>query len=108
MELNELRNKLKTIEIAEGQLVNTLMRPEVNSDLLEILSKRATKLKAEKSEILLKIEEIEENAIDVKTVINFKKKWKTASFEEKRGVASILIHRILISEDGTTEIIWNI
>ena len=107
-ELNELRNKLKSIEIAEGQLANTLMRPEVNSDLLEILSKRATKLKNEKAEILIKIEELEENAIDVKTAINFKKQWKTASYEEKRGVASILIHRILISEDGTTEIVWNI
>ncbi len=106
--INELRNKLKSIELAEQQIADTLMKPEVNSDLLEILSKRATKLKADKTDITLKIDELESKAIDVKTAVNLSKKWKTASFEEKRGVCQILVDRIIIDADGNTEIVWNI
>ncbi|MBQ2742909.1 MAG: hypothetical protein IJF32_08900, partial [Oscillospiraceae bacterium] len=73
-----------------------------------IMSQRATKLKAERTELLLKIEELENTEIDVKQAINLSKKWKTASFEEKRGVCSILINRIIMDEDGNSEIIWNI
>ena len=105
-ELNELRNKLKTIELAEGQIADALTKPEVNSDLLEILSKRASKLKSDRTELLLKIDEIESAEIDIKTVVNLSKKWKTASFEEKRGVCGILINRIVVDENGNVEIVW--
>ena len=107
-ELNELRNKLKAIELAEGQIADTLTKPEVNTDLLEILGKRATKLKSERVEILMKIEELENTEIDVKQAISLSKKWKIASFEEKRGVCSIILNRIIIDEDGNAEIVWNI
>ena len=33
---------------------------------------------------------------------------ESASFEEKRAVASLLIDTIYISENGTTEVVWNI
>ncbi len=107
-ELNELRNKLKAIELAESQIADTLTKPEVNSDLLEILGKRATKLKSDKTALLIKIDELENTEIDVKTAINLSKKWKTASFEEKRGVCGIIVNRIIIDEDGNAEIVWNI
>ena len=107
-ELNELRNKLKAIELAEGQIADMLTKPEVNTDLLEILGKRATKLKSERVEILMKIDELENTEIDVKQAISLSKKWKTASFEEKRGVCSIIVNRIIIDEDGNAEIVWNI
>ena len=105
-ELNELRNKLKTIELAEEQIADALTKPEVNSDLLEILSKRASKLKTDRTELLLKIDEIENAEIDIKTAVNLSKKWKTASFEEKRGVCGILINRIVVDENGNVEIVW--
>ena len=85
-----------------------LLSPDVNTDLLEIMNQKASKLKAEKSEILLKIEEIENTEINVKEAVNLSKKWKTASFEEKRGVCSIIINRIIIDENGNVEIVWNI
>lgn len=107
-EINELRNKLKSIELAEERLADTLLNPDTGADLLEILSKRATKLKADKMEIIIKIDELESKVVDVKTAINLSKKWKTASFEEKRGVCSILINRIVIDENGNAEIVWNI
>jgi len=106
--LNELKNKLKTIELSQNKIADVLTQPETNADLLEIMSQRASKLKAERTELLLKIEEVESTEIDVKQAINLSKKWKTASFEEKRGVCGIIINRIIIDEDGNAEIVWNI
>lgn len=107
-ELNELRNKLKTIELSQEKIADMLMNPDANSDLIEIMSQRATKLKNERIALLSKIEELENNQVDVKQAVNLSKKWKTASFEEKRGVCRILINRIVIDEEGNTEIVWNI
>ena len=107
-EINELRNKLKTIELSQNKIADMMMSPEANADLLEIMSQRASKLKAERTEILLKIDELENTEIDVKKAVNLSKKWKTASFEEKRGVCGILINRIIIDENGNAEIVWNI
>ena len=107
-ELNELRNKLKTIELSQNKIADMLLSPDVNTDLLEIMNQKASKLKLDKTEILLKIDEIENAEIDVKYAVNLSKKWKTASFEEKRGVAAILLNRIIIDEVGNAEIFWNI
>lgn len=49
-----------------------------------------------------------EQNIDVTQVISLAKKWKTASFEEKRGVCSIIVNRIIIGVDGNVEIVWNV
>ena len=107
-EINELRNKLKSVELSQNKIADMLMSPEANSDLIEIMSQRASKLKTEKTELLLKIEELENSEIDVKQAISLAKKWRTASFEEKRGVCSIIVNRIIINEDGNVEIVWNI
>lgn len=107
-EINELRNKLKSVELSQNKIADMLISPEANSDLIEIMSQRASKLKAEKTAILLKIEELENSEIDVKQAISLAKKWKTASFEEKRGVCSIIVNRIIIDVDGNVEIVWNI
>ncbi len=107
-EINELRNKLKTIELAEAQIADAFTKVGVSVELVEILSKRATKLKNDKTELLLKIDELKSKALDTKTAVNLSKKWKTASFEEKRAVCSVLINRIIIDAEGSTEIVWNI
>ena len=107
-ELNELRNKVKAIELSQNKIADMMMQPEANVDLLEIMSQRASKLKAEKTELLLRIDEIENSEVDVKQAVNLSKKWKTASFEEKRGVCSIVINRIVIDESGNVEIVWNL
>ncbi len=107
-ELNELKNKLKSIELAEKQIADAVVKPGANSDLLEILNRRATKLRSDKTELLVKIDELENTEINVKQVVNLSAKWKTASFEEKRSVAAVLINRIVIDESGNEEIVWNI
>lgn len=77
-------------------------------DLTEILNTRASSLKADKQALYEKITEIEEDGRNKKTAINLSKKWKNASFEEKRGVCGALINRIVISENGDITIEWNI
>ena len=106
--LNDLKNKLKAIELEENRIADTITKSEVNSDLLTILSNKASKLKANRAELLERIEELQSKELDTKSVINLSKKWKTASFEEKRGVCNILIDKIIIDEDGNAEMIWNI
>lgn len=106
--LNELKNKLKSIELEEARLADTITRDEVSSELLDILSVKAGKLKKDKMDILAKIDDLRSKELDTKSAVNLSKKWKTASFEEKRGVCSVLIDRIIIDNDGNAEIIWNI
>ena len=106
--INELRNKLKSVELEETRLADVITRDEVNTDLLTILSSKASKLKKERSDILSRIEELQNRQIDAKAAVDLSKKWRTASFEEKRSVCSILIDRILIDRDGSAEIVWNI
>lgn len=106
--LNELKNKLKSIELEENKLTDILLKSEVNSDLLNILNTKANKLKKDKDDILKKIKQLQNNEITTKKTFNLSKKWKTASFEEKRGVCSILIDKIYIDNDGDAEILWNI
>ena len=85
-----------------------MVKPGANTDLLEILNRRATKLRSDKNELLVKIDELENKEINVKQVANLSAKWKNASFEEKRSVAAVLINRIVIDESGDEESVWNI
>ena len=107
-EINELRNKIKAIELSQSKIADMLISSDANADLLEIMNQKASKLKSEKTKFLIRIDELENNEIDAKKVVNLSKKWKTASFEEKRGVCSILVNRIIIDKDGNAEIVWNI
>lgn len=107
-ELNTLKNNLKSIELKQDKIADTLIGEDCGADLVEILNRRAEKLKAERTMILLKIDEIESIETDTKSVINLSKKWKTASFEEKRAVCNVLINHIVIDENGNSEIIWNV
>lgn len=107
-EINELRNKVKAIELSQNKIADMLIQSELNANLFEIMNQKANKLKTEKTELLLRIDELENNETDVKQAVNLSKKWKTASFEEKRSVCSILVNRIIIDEYGNAEIVWNI
>ena len=45
---------------------------------------------------------------ETSVVVNLAKSWKTADYQRKKAVAMIMIHRIIISEDGSAKIEWNI
>lgn len=106
--INLLKNQLSQIKTSQDKLVTLLMNDEVEPDMLKLLNERATKLAGEKSEILTKIEELENEDSEVIQVINLSKKWKTAKYEERKAVCHILIDKIYIHEDGTAEVVWNI
>lgn len=107
-ELNELRNKLNALEISENKIADMLLRSDITPDLFDIMGKRAAGIRADRAEICARIEELECGTHRKNPSINLPRKWKNASFEEKRGVCNILISKILIEKNGDTEIVWNL
>lgn len=107
-QINLLKNRISKIKIAQEKLVTLLMNDDIEADMINLLNERAKKLAEEKSDILSKIDTLENEESEILNAINLSKKWRTASFEERKAVCNILIHKILISEKGTCEVVWNI
>jgi hypothetical protein len=76
--------------------------------MLDLLNNKAKSLSEEKTELMKKIEELEESETETENAIILTAKFEHASFEEKRAVVLLLINKIYIAEDGTTEVVWNI
>lgn len=106
--LNQMKNRISEIKTAQKKLVELMMNDAVEPDMLKLLNERAKKLSEEQRGIYEKIEELEAGESEIMSVISLPAKWRTASYEEKKAVAGLLIDRIYIEEDGTTEIVWNI
>lgn len=103
--VNLLKNRISEIAIEEAKLVDLMLRDSIAPDMLKLLGERAKNLSDEKQALLLKIE----SAADEETeVINLPEKWKNATYEERKAVSNLLINKIYIDEDGTTEVVWNI
>jgi ATP-dependent protease HslVU (ClpYQ) peptidase subunit len=79
-----------------------------NDDLLALANQKATQLKRDKIALYDRIEELRSRSDETDVVVNLAKSWKTADYSRKKEVAMIMIHKIIISEDGSTEIHWNI
>ena len=107
-QINLLKNRISAIKEEQGKLVNLLINDAVDGDMINLLNERAKKLAEEKTDILAKIDVLENEEREIINVINLSKKWQTADFEERKAVCNILIHKILINTDGNCEIIWNI
>ena len=106
--LNQMKNRISEIKAAQERLVELMMTDAVEPDMLKLLNERAKKLSEEQRGIYEKIEELEEGEYEIMSGSSLSEKWKTASYEEKKAVAALLIDRIYIQEDGTTEVVWNI
>ena len=106
--VNLLKNRISEIGSAQQKLVDLMMSENVAPDMLMLLNERAKKLAEEKRELAAKIEELEADATELVHVINFSRRWKSATYEERRAVCNVLIDKIFIDQDGTTEIVWNI
>ena len=107
-QINLLKNRISEIKKELEKLVNLLMNDAIETDMINLLNEKAKKLAQEKGDILSKIDVIENEESEIISVINLSKKWKTANYEERKAVCNILIHKILISENGDCEVIWNI
>ena len=106
--INLLKNRIAEIRASEDKLVSLMLDGNVGADMLALLSERAKRFSEEKRELTEKIEALEDTMGEVESIVNFAEKWKTASFEEKKAVCHLLIEKIYIAEDGTTEVVWNI
>lgn len=107
-ELNDLKLKVKAIEQSEKQLLDTMLAGGFNDDLLAIANQKATQLKRERLTLYERIEELKNCEEETDAVVNLAKSWRTADYQRKKAVAMLLIHKILICEDGSTKIIWNL
>lgn len=106
--INDLKLKIKEIEKAEKQLIDTMLSGGFNDALLTLANQKATQLKRDKSVLYERIEELKNQSNETNIVVNLAKSWKTADYSRKKEVAMIMIHKIIISENGDTKIIWNI
>lgn len=107
-QINLLKNRISEIKKSQEKLVHLLMNDDVEEDMINLLNERAKKLAEEKADILSRIDTLENEESEIINAINLSKKWRTASFEERKAVCNILIHKIQISETGNCEVIWNI
>jgi len=106
--INELKLKLKAIEKSEQQLLDAMLAGECNDDLLTLVNQKATRLKKDRLALQKRIDEMKRIGDETDTVVNLAKSWRTADYKRKKAVAMIIIHKIVISEDGSTKILWNI
>ena len=107
-EVNELKLKIKAIEKSEKQLLDTMLAGGVNDDLLALANQKATQLKRDRLALYERIEDLKSREDEKDVVVNLAKSWKTADYKRKKAVAMIMIHKIVISEDGSTKVLWNI
>lgn len=107
-EINEIKLKIKTIEKAEEQLMDTMLTGGFNEDLLVLANQKATRFKQDKAVLYERLEEMKSSDEQSDVVINLAKSWKRADYKCKKTVAMILIHQIMVNEDGSIQIIWNI
>ena len=107
-EVNELKLKIKAIEKSEKQLLDTMLAGGFNDDLLALANQKATQLKRDRLALYERIEDLKSREDETDVVVNLAKSWKTADYKRKKAVAMIMIHKIVIREDGSTKVLWNI
>ena len=107
-EINNLKLKIKEIEKSEKQLLDTMLAGGFNDDLLALANQKATQLKRDRLVLQERIDELKSIADETDTVVNLAKSWKTADYKRKKAVAMVMIHKIVISEDGSTKVLWNV
>ncbi|NCE64632.1 recombinase family protein [Pseudoflavonifractor sp. 524-17] len=107
-EVNELKLKIKAIEKSEKQLLDTMLAGGFNDDLLALANQKATQLKRDRMALYERIEDLKSREDETDVVVNLAKSWRTADYKRKKSVAMIMIHKIVISEDGSTKVLWNI
>lgn len=106
--LNRMKNRLSEIGIEEDRLVERMMNSALEDDMINLLNGRAKKLREERRVICEKIAESEGMREENESVIDLTEKWRSASYEEKKAAAGLLIHKIYIGADGDTEVVWNV
>ena len=106
--LNQLKAKLLEIQTAQERLADLVMADGLEADMLALLNAKAKKLAEEKREVNEKVEAIKATESEVQSVLNLTLEWSRATYDEKKAVVHLLVDKILIAEDGSVEVVWNI
>ena len=106
--INALKNELASIKKQQDKLMDMLLSDDANKDTLILINRKSEELGEKSRSIAEKIAALEDTDSEIVNVMVFSKKWKTANFAEKKAVCGVLIDKIYIHEDGTTEVVWNI
>ena len=106
--INLLKNSLSKIKIEQDKLVNLMLTDGLEADALTLLNNKAKTLADEKKRIQKEMEELELESEEVVNVINLSARWKNASYDKKKAVCNLLIHKIFIDSDGSVEVVWNV
>ena len=107
-ELNNLKLRIKAIEKSEKQLLDAMLAGGFNDELLALANQKAAQLKRDRLILQERIDERKSTGGETDTVINLATSWKNADYKRKKAAAMIMIHKIVISEDGSTKVLWNI
>lgn len=107
-EINDLKLKIRSIEQAEKQLLDTMLSGGFNDDLLSLANQKASQLKRDRLALSAQIEEWKNREGETDVVVNLAKSWETADYLRKKAVAMLVIHRIFVREDGSIQIVWNL
>lgn len=105
--VNELRLEVSRVERQEQDLSDMLLSGAMNGALMEVANRKAAALQTQKRQLSMKIDSLRSRAGEGETPPDFTRRWKNAAYEEKKAVAGLLIHQIIVYEDGAPEIIWN-
>lgn len=108
VEINDLKLRIRAIEKSEKQLLDTMLAGGFNEDLLALANQKATRLKRDRLALQERIDELKSIGDETDTVVNLARSWKAADYKRRKAAAMIMIHKIVISEDGSTKVIWNI
>ncbi|MBQ8370895.1 MAG: recombinase family protein [Clostridia bacterium] len=107
-EINEIKLKIQSIEKSREQIVDMLLSDGINNDMKDLLNQRATQLKKEQNALNDRMEEIHRKASETAAVVDFAESWKSADYECRKSIAALMIHEIVIDEDGNVDVVWNI
>ena len=107
-QINNLKNRASEINREQDKIVGLLINDEIETDMIKLLNEKARKLSCEKGELLSEIDDLENQESEIISISELSDKWKTATYEEKKATANVLIHKIIIDQGGNMEVIWNI
>ena len=106
--VNRLKLKLKAVEQSEKQLLESMLSDGFNEALLALANQKATQLQQERLALTEQIRLLQQDDTENSPPPDLPQAWKTADYIQKKSVAMLLLHKILIHEDGSAEVLWNI
>jgi len=107
-QINLIKLKVKEVEQKLSTLSDAILSGSLNEEMISVLNEKAKTLTNEKRKYLDNIDDLLISSNNVKETVNFAKRWNKANFKERKAICNVLIKSIIMYEDGSSEIIWNI